>query len=133
MSEFGKLSLSMQEYMEAILELSEESDTVRVTDIANKLNIAKSSVNQSISKLKDLGLVQQQTYGPVELTEEGRQLAGKLMQRHKKLKQFLVEALGVGEETAEKDACLMEHVVSAETMEKLTEFLCKIGYIKLDD
>lgn len=128
MSETKTLSSSMQDYLEAILELAEKG-AVRITDIANKLNIAKASVNQTVSKLKELGLVYQQSYGPVELTEDGRAYANKVKQRHMKLKQFLVEVLGVGHETAEKDACLMEHAVSSQTMDRLTEFLCKNGYM----
>ena len=132
MSEAMVLSSSMQDYLEAILELEAGQNSVRVTDIANKLNIAKPSVNQTINKLKDLGLVRQQAYGPVELTDDGRQQAVKVKQRHEKLRQFLVEALGVEPEIAEKDACLMEHAVSARTMDKLTEFLCRNGYISED-
>lgn len=130
MSESIELSSSMQDYLEVILELSEEEKSVRITDIANKLNIAKASVNQTISKLKEMGLVHQQPYGPVELTEKGSQLANKVMHRHNMLKQFLIKALEVEPEIAEKDACLMEHAVSAQTMDKLTEFLCRNGYIK---
>ena len=63
MPEVKKLSASMQDYLEAILELEESEDTVRVTDIANKLQIAKASVNQTINKFKKKGLVRQQIYG----------------------------------------------------------------------
>ena len=65
----------MQDYLEAILELEERGESVRVTDIANKLQIAKASVNQTINKFKKKGLVRQEMYGPVELTQEGRSLA----------------------------------------------------------
>jgi DtxR family Mn-dependent transcriptional regulator len=123
------LSASMQDYLEAILELEEEEGPVRVTDIANKLNIAKASVNQAVNKFKDMELVRQQVYGPVELTDNGRHLANKVRQRHRKLRKFLIEVLGVDPETAEKDACLMEHAVSSETMDKLTGFLSRNGYL----
>lgn len=129
MSEKIVLSSSMQDYLEAILELAERESSVRITDIANKLNIAKSSVNQTVCKLKDMGLVRQQAYGPVELTEEGKKYANKIMQRHIKLKQFLIKTLGVDPEIAEKDACLMEHAVSSQTMDRLTGFLCRNGYM----
>jgi len=129
MSQIMTLSASMQDYLEAILELEEEEKTVRITDIANKLKIAKASVNQTINKFKDMGLVRHQVYGPVELTEAGRELADKIIQRHRKLRQFLIEVLGVDTSIAEKDACLMEHAVSPQTMEQLTDFLCRNGYI----
>lgn len=122
------LSASMQDYLEAILEIEVDGNVVRITDIANKLKIAKASVNQTINKLKEIGLVCQKTYGPVELTEDGREMADRIIQRHRKLRQFLVEVLGVDSLVAEKDACLMEHAVSSQTMERLTEFLSKNGY-----
>lgn len=130
MSEKITLSSSMQDYLEAILELAEEEASVRITDIASKLNIAKSSVNQTVSKLKEMGLVCQQAYGPVELTEGGREYAEKVKQRHVKLKRFLIKTLGVEPEIAEKDACLMEHAVSSQTMDRLTGFLCRNGYME---
>lgn len=128
MSGTTTLSSSMQDYLEAILELAEKENSVRITDIAIKLNIAKASVKQTVDKLKDLGLVKQQTYGPVELTNNGRELANSVRQRHIKLRRFLIEVLGVNPKVAEKDACLMKHVVSPQTIEKLAEFLCQGAY-----
>lgn len=125
----NKLSSSMQDYLEAIYELELSENQVRVTDIANRLKIAKASVNQTIGKLKEAGLIRQQAYGPVELTSQGRELAGKIVQRHRKLRKFLVEVLGVDQTTAEEDACRMEHAVSSQTMDRLTEFLSNNEYI----
>ncbi|TEB16727.1 Transcriptional regulator MntR [Pelotomaculum sp. FP] len=122
------ISSSMQDYLEAILNLSEKDDGLaRITDIANMLSIAKASVSQAISSLKDLGLVAQERYGPVELTCAGRELAIKVRHRHRTLRKFLVEVLGVDPKIAEKDACLMEHVVSQQTLEKFMEFLETTG------
>jgi Iron dependent repressor, metal binding and dimerisation domain./Iron dependent repressor, N-terminal DNA binding domain. len=117
----------MQDYLEAILELEERGESVRVTDIANKLQIAKASVNQTINKFKKKGLVRQEMYGPVELTQEGRSLAEKIRETHRLLKRFLIEVLNVDPEIAEKDACRMEHAVSSHTMERLTDFLSRYG------
>ncbi len=129
MSKDLMLSSSMQNYLEAILELEEDERLVRVTDIANKLKIAKASVTQTINRFKEMGLVKQEVYGPIELTENGRKMAKKVISRHRKLRKFLTEVLGVEPEIAEKDACLMEHAVSPQTMERLTGFLCRNGYM----
>lgn len=123
------LSVSMQDYLEAILELESGENPVRITDIAVKLNIAKASVNQTIAKFKEKGLVTQQVYGPVKLTEIGRKTAESISQRHRKLRKFLAEVLGVDGSTAENDACMMEHAVSSQTMDKLTDFLIRNGYV----
>lgn len=117
------LSSSIEDYLEAILLLSEKDDAVRVTDIAEKLDIAKPSVTAAVNTLKEKGLVVQERYGKVFLTPEGRAYALKVKRRHKALRNFLVHVLGVSEQTAEKDACLMEHAISSETMEKLVDFL----------
>lgn len=127
-SDLKKLSASMQDYLEAILELEESGEAVRVTDIANKLQIAKASVNQTLNKFKKKGLVRQEMYGPVKLTKEGRHMAEKVRQTHRQIKRFLIEVLNVDPEIAEEDACRMEHAVSAHTMERLTEFLSRYGY-----
>ncbi len=119
------ISSAMQDYLEVILELSEKVESVRVTDIASRLNIAKASVTQAVSGLKGMGLVAQERYGLVQLTRTGREEAIKVRNRHRTLRKFLVEILGVDYRIAEKDACLMEHVVSPQTMEKLIQFLEK--------
>lgn len=124
------ITSSMQDYLETILNLSEKSDAVRVTDIADKLNIAKASVTQAISGLKKMGLVTQDRYGPVELTLIGKEMALKVRHRHRTLRKFLVEVLGVNLKIAEKEACLMEHVVSPQTIEKLVGFLETVGQTK---
>lgn len=123
------LSSAMEDYLEVILELAESEGIVRVTDIAAALNIAKASVTQAISSLKELGMVTQERYGPVQLTPAGRECAVKVRQRHRLLRKFLIEVLGVNPKIAEKDACLMEHVVSPQTMEKLVAYLVNTGHV----
>lgn len=116
-------SSSMEDYLEAILLLSEHDGAVRITDIAEKLSIAKPSVTAAVNVLKEKGLVTQKRYGRVYLTPEGIAQAQRVKGRHRVLRTFLVEVLGVAADTAEKDACAIEHVISAETMERLIAFL----------
>ena len=119
-------SSSMQDYLEAILDLTEKDGLVRVSDIASQLNVTKPSVTQMIENLKKQELVKQEPYGPVELTGAGRELATKVRQRHRLLKKFLIDVLEVDPEIAERDACMIEHVISPQTMEKLVEFLAVV-------
>ncbi|MFO7952206.1 MAG: metal-dependent transcriptional regulator [Bacillota bacterium] len=114
---------SLQDYLEVILNLLQEKKIARVTDIADRLNIAKPSVIQALTSLKEKGLIKQDPYGPVELTEKGRRYALKIRHRHKIIYGFLTQVLGVSPAAAEKDACLMEHDLSAETFERLLEYL----------
>ncbi|MDY6825986.1 MAG: metal-dependent transcriptional regulator [Bacillota bacterium] len=123
MTELRPVTSSLQDYLEVILNLSEEKKVVRVTDIADRLDIAKPSVIQALALLKEKGLIRQNRYGPVELTEEGYRCAEKVWHRHNVLFGFLTQILGVSPQAAEEDACLIEHDLSSETFEKLISFL----------
>ena len=117
------VTASLQDYLEAILNLVQVKKSARVTDIADRLNIAKPSVIQALILLKDKGLIIQDRYGPVELTVEGRGYALKIRHRHNVICGFLTQVLGVSPAAAEKDACLMEHDLSGETFQRLLAFL----------
>ena len=116
---------SGEDYLEAILMLSQESgkSAVRTTDIANKLGVSKPSVSRAMSILKEEGYIDQGTYGDIFLTAKGRACAGDVYDRHKKLTTFFKDILGVEKHLAEHDACLIEHDISKESMQKLTEFV----------
>lgn len=122
------ISASMQNYLEEILNLSRQQDTVRVTDIAERLNLSKPSVAQALKQLRGRGFIKQSHYGPVELTEKGQRCALVVRRRHEVLRSFLVEVLGLDHKVAERDACLMEHAVSSETIERLVNFLLEGQY-----
>lgn len=124
------MSASLQDYLEVILNLSRASEPVRVTDIASRLNLAKASVTQALGILKEKGLIVQDRYGPVKLTEKGQLYAETVNYRHEVLVAFLVDVLGLERQTAEKDACQMEHAVSSQTIERLVDFMLNGGYSK---
>ena len=118
-----KMSPSLENYLETVLLLEQKDPEVRLTDVANKLGVSKASVNRAQGILKKAGLIEQERYGTITLTQEGRDVANDVYKRHRTLKKFLMCVLQINEETAENDACLMEHVISKETMEKLTQYL----------
>jgi len=112
-----------ENYLEAILKLEEISGPVRSIDVANLLGVSRPSVNKAVSVLKKAGMVEQQPYGRISLTPLGREQAKAVDLRHKTLKRFLTKILGVEESVAEEDACRMEHVISPETMKRLTDYI----------
>jgi DtxR family Mn-dependent transcriptional regulator len=124
------LSESMEDYLEAIFNLIKENGSARVTDIANSLGIAASSVNQGLKKLNEQGLITQQKYGPIKLTQIGVQAAEKVNCKHQILYLFLHKTLGVEAKTADQDACSIEHVLSQESFEKMVDYLIKNNYIE---
>jgi Mn-dependent DtxR family transcriptional regulator len=114
---------SGEDYLEAILAIGQEKGKVRTTDVAVRLGVSKPSVNRAMKVLGADGYVSQQTYGDIELTEKGRIKASQVYFRHRTLTSFLHDILGVDQVVAEQDACLIEHDISSETMEKLASFM----------
>ena len=119
-----RLGESLEDYLETLL-LLEASGHIRCVDVARLMNVSKPSVNKAMNVLKEKGLVTQQVYGEIHLTEEGRALAKDIYKRHKIVKDFLMNVLGVSEENAEQDACHIEHVISQETFERMTNYCVK--------
>ena len=117
-----KLSESEESYVETIYNLIREYGYARVTDIADKLDVKPPSVTNMLQKLDEQKFATYTRYRGVVLTTKGKLLAETLEQRHQALKKFLI-MIGVGEETAEKDACDIEHKINRETIGKLTEFV----------
>ena len=116
------MTKSLEDYLEEIHVLIRDKGQARVRDVALALHVKMPSVVKAIGELKKLGLATQEPYGDIELTDEGARMAAQVLGRHTQIKAFLLK-LGVGEANAEKDACLMEHILSAETMERMQEFL----------
>ncbi|MCR6547050.1 metal-dependent transcriptional regulator [Dehalobacterium formicoaceticum] len=118
-----RISNSLEDYLEAILIISEENNLVRITDLARFMKISKPSASEAVKSLVDIGFLRHEKYGPVELTEEGRMRAAEVRKRHRLLKKFLTEVLEVPPAIADQDACLMEHAISADTISQLLKFL----------
>lgn len=111
---------SAEDYLEAILSLRIRQGHVRSIDIANELNFSKPSVSVAMKKLRESGYLTMEDGGFLRLTEAGEEVARKTLNRHRILKEFFLR-LGVSEETAEADACKVEHDLSEETFQKLAE------------
>lgn len=118
-----KLTQSMEDYLKAILSLENERGSVRVKDIAGKLDITMPSVSSALKNLEKQDLVCHPRYDLVVLTSQGSQIARDIYYCHQVIKDFLSQVLGLDAEIAERDACGMEHAISQETFESLARFL----------
>ena len=116
------MTKSLEDYLEEIQVLIQSRGCARVRDVALALHVKMPSVVKAIGELKKLELATQEPYGNIELTEKGRRVAMHVLGRHTQIKAFLLK-LGVSEQNADKDACLMEHILSAETMERMQDFV----------
>ena len=115
------MTQSLEDYLEAIFVLIDDGRPAQVRDVARMLSVKMPSVVKALHELKNLELVTQKPYAPIELTVKGRRLASMVRSRHTLLRAFLVK-LGVSRKTADRDACLMEHILSAETIDKIRTY-----------
>lgn len=120
------LTVANEDYLECMVRLEQEGvqgEGIRSVDIAQQLNVSKASVNKAVTVLKEQGLVEQSHYGKVVLTEPGRELGQAVWYRHRLLRTFLVQELGVEFERADTEACMMEHALSEDTMRRWLNYL----------
>ncbi len=109
-------------YLEAIFVLTKENGQVRSIDIANHTGYSKPSVSRAMGILKNDGYITIDENGFISFTQLGENHALGIYERHNALTQLLLK-IGVSEETAEEDACKMEHSVSEETLRAIKNFL----------
>ena len=124
------LTVANEDYLECMVRIeSEEGETngVRSVDIAQRLGVSKASVNKAVTVLKEQGLVEQSHYGKVMLTDPGRELGRAVWYRHRLIRTFLVQELGVEFERADTEACMMEHALSEDTMQRWMRYLEREG------
>ncbi len=111
---------SREDYLEAILILREKHQQVRCVDVVNYLGYSKPSVTIAVGKLRATGFIIYDDNKYIHLTEQGEQLARTVYGKHNFLKTYLI-SIGVDEQTAEQDACRIEHVISDESIAKMKE------------
>ncbi len=119
-----KMSKSHEDYLEAIVVLGGTTESpIRSVDVATKMGISKASVNKAVNALKEKGLVDQPYYGDITLTDAGYEYGRSVLDRHHLLFTFLTKVLGIPEETADEEACMMEHAISDESFKKWTAYI----------
>ena len=113
-----KLHASGEDYLEAILVLYKKTGMVRSVDVARHLEVSKPSVCHAVATLRDGGFLTMDEDYFLHLTDAGLEVAEQIYEKHRFFTERLIEA-GVDPETAERDACRIEHVISEETFERL--------------
>ncbi len=115
---------SAEDYLECILKLSKVKPVVRSVDIATDMNYSKPSISVAMKNLRENGFIEVDDAGFITLTDSGMQIASSVYERHQLLKKWLIY-LGVEEDTAEEDACRIEHTLSPETFAVLKDHINK--------
>ena len=111
------------DYLETIYLLSLKQDTVGVSQVAAEREVTTPTARSAIGRLKKAGYVRQERYGKIVLTKKGTIRAAAVYRTHRVLYRFLHDILGVNRKTADKEACKLEHILSADTFSRLIDFL----------
>ena len=126
------MTIAMQNYLELIYELSLDGKKARVSDFAKQLGVSKPSVNNAVVVLAKDGYVDYEKYADIKLTDKGRKTAEFICSKHQTIKQLFIEVLNIDEKIADTDACLIEHVISDESIKAMQEFMENYQKNKLD-
>ena len=120
-----KLHASGEDYLEAIFVLQKKLHMVRSVDVARHMEVSKASVSHAVNTLKKGDyLIMDEDYF-LHLTDNGREIAEKIYERHCYFSNILIAA-GVDIQTAETEACQMEHAISTESFEKLRKYYSSV-------
>lgn len=120
------ISKSLEEYLKTMYILKKQNGYIRVTDIAHNMNCTKPSVNKAINNLKENGLINYETYGAIEITEDGENLAKKILEAYDIVYLFLKDVLSLTAEEAEKEAEKIKSTISDNTINKLAKYVHKV-------
>ena len=120
-----KIHKSAEDYLEMILRLTEEKGYARSVDIAIGLSVSKPSVSVAMKQLREGGYITMDKDNYISLTDTGMEIAQRIYDRHKVLTRLLVH-LGVEAQTAQDDACKVEHDISPQTFDALVECLKRV-------
>ena len=119
------ISKSLEEYVKAMYVLNRQNGQIRVTDIANKMNISKASVNKAVKNLNDEGMLNYEAYGDITLTKKGEELAQKLLEAYDIGVLFFKDVLGLDEEEANKNAEGLKTSISDKGFNALARYVHK--------
>ena len=117
-----KLQESGEMYLETILILSQKSEIVRSLDVAEYMGFSKPSVSRAVGLLRTGGYLELDANGFLVLTDEGKYIANRTYERHLFFTDFFT-SIGISRETAEDDACKIEHDISDETFLALKRYV----------
>ena len=120
------ISKSLEEYLKNMYVLEKQNGDIRVTDIAEKMNCSKPSVNKALNNLKENKLINYEVYGKIELTKQGKDLAKKILEAYDIVYVFLKDVLELEKTQAEKEAEKIKLAVSDKTLNELARYVHKV-------
>ena len=120
------ISKALEEYLKTMYVLQIQNKEIRVTDIANQMNLSKPSVNKAINNLKENGLVYYEEYGKIELTKQGTDLAKKILEAYDISYVFFKDVIGLDEEASKREAEKLKLTMEDNTINNLAKYVHKV-------
>ena len=117
------MSESAEDYIKTIYILKRRKGCVHSVDVANELGYSKASISVAMANLRKKDIIVMRKNGEIEFTKEGEKAALDIIEKHTTLSSFLQAVAGVDENTANKDACRMEHIVSRSTFDGIKRYI----------
>ena len=117
------LTSTQEDYLEAILELTEKRVVARNMELSSKLGVRRATVTRALKLLTQKGLVNHEMNGYVTLTDEGKAIAQDILARHELFRHFFRDILNLEEDEADEIACRIEHTVSGNALQKFRLFI----------
>jgi Mn-dependent DtxR family transcriptional regulator len=111
---------SAEDYLETILLLTKRNGAVRSIDIVGEMGFSKPSVSVAMKKLREGDYIKMEDDGHITLTSKGETVATQVYDRHLTLYNWLAD-LGVPDDIAAADACLMEHILHEESFDAIKQ------------
>lgn len=127
-----QISPTHEMYLKVLYRLSQHQDVARVRDMAKGLGVNPGTVSAVLKKLEEASWIRHDRYGVVKLTPAGTAVAECIVRRFDTIRALLIDVLGVNAETAEIDACMMEHAVSPATVNRMERMVALVNAGRID-
>lgn len=120
------LTPTRENYLRSLYQLSRSGGGVRLTDLAQMQGVRLPTARHAVTCLRDAGFVVQENYGLITLTDQGRKLGRTICDRFELTRRFLADVLGVNDAAAEREACIMEHYLDQDTLNRIAAFVTHV-------
>ena len=116
------LSSGLEDYLEAIYIAHVNNKPLKGAELARQLKVSRASVSEALSKLVSKNLIKYTSYENISITPKGISQATKVYEKHHILEEFFENVLGVNKTEASENACKIEHIISENVINRITEF-----------
>lgn len=118
----GNLSSSLEDYLECVYNRINANGSVKAIEISKELNVSRASVTEALNKLAKKEYINYGRYEMISITDLGTQKAKEIINKHNIVQSFFEDILGIENQEATETACRIEHIITENVLNKLSEF-----------